>query len=176
MPMTDDMEFTADKLEKLKKYFILQKQYVELYEDMDSYDLMNMSEEEIQALEVQFTAAKNNMIVEETNAGVRLTVQNLRFQPDSAELVLGMEGNRLDDIASVLKLAGDSQILIEGHTASTGQPAAELALSQERARKIANELVDRGIQKDKIIVRGWGSAKPIAPNTNNAGKAWNRRV
>lgn len=137
---------------------------------------LNMSEEEIQALEVQFTAAKNNMIVEETNAGVRLTVQNLRFQPDSAELVLGMEGNRLDDIASVLKLAGDSQILIEGHTASTGQPAAELALSQERARKIANELVDRGIQKDKIIVRGWGSAKPIAPNTNNAGKALNRRV
>ena len=57
MPMTDDMEFTADKLEKLKKYFILQKQYVELYEDMDSYDLMNMSEEEMK----QYDNLKNQL-------------------------------------------------------------------------------------------------------------------
>lgn len=57
MPMTDDMEFTADKLEKLKKYFVLQKQYVELYEDMDSYDLMNMNEDEMK----QYDNLKNQL-------------------------------------------------------------------------------------------------------------------
>ena len=138
--------------------------------------VFGIDEENAAAMEIQFTAAKNDMIVEETSAGIRLTVQNVQFQADSAELMLGAEGNRLDEIARVLKMAGNSQILIEGHTASTGRPAGELSLSQERARKIANELVSRGIQKENIIVRGWGGTKPIAPNTNNAGKALNRRV
>ena len=134
------------------------------------------SNQAAKTLEMRLTAAKNDMIVEETAAGIRLTVQNVQFQADSAELVLGAEGNRLDDIASALRLADGAHILIEGHTAATGRPAAEYALSQERARKIANELASRGINKETIIVRGWGGTKPIAPNTNNAGKALNRRV
>lgn len=141
-----------------------------------SSDKSKDSATENKTLEVQLTAAKNDMIVEETSAGIRLTIQNLQFQPDSAELVPGLEGNRLDEIAKVLKMAPDSQILVEGHTAAVGKPAGELSLSQERARKIANELVNRGIPAKNLIVRGWGGTKPVAPNDTNAGRALNRRV
>lgn len=141
-----------------------------------SSDKSKDSATENKTLEVQLTAAKNDMIVEETSAGIRLTIQNLQFQPDSAELVPGLEGNRLDEIAKVLKMAPDSQILVEGHTAAVGKPAGELSLSQERARKIANELVSRGIPAKNLIVRGWGGTKPVAPNDTNAGRALNRRV
>ncbi len=125
---------------------------------------------------VQMEAAKNDMLFEDTDSGLRLRIQNINFQPDSAEFVLGTEGSRFDDIARVLKLAPKSKFLIEGHTASVGKPAGEQLLSEQRARKIANELVNRGLPADSFICRGWGGKKPLMPNDTNAGRALNRRV
>ena len=117
----------------------------------------------------------DSLSVENTASGLRLTMQNLRFKPDSAEL-LASEAARLDAIADVLRQAPDSQFLVEGHTASVGYPAGELKLSAERARAVAAALASRGIDADKFICRGSGAAKPIADNTTPEGKAKNRRV
>ena len=115
------------------------------------------------------------LAVEKTASGLRLTMQNLRFKADSAEL-LDSEAARLDAIAEVLKQAPESQFLVEGHTASVGYPAGELRLSAERARAIAAALARRGIDADKFICRGSGATKSIADNTTREGKAKNRRV
>ena len=119
--------------------------------------------------------AKNNMVVEKTPAGLRLSVRDVRFVPDSSE-VLPAEHYRLDEIASVLKLAPDVQFLIEGHTAAVGRPEGEQNLSVERAHKIAEELAKRGVNAAAFICRGWGGTKPIASNATDAGRAQNRRV
>lgn len=113
--------------------------------------------------------------VEDTSAGLRLSIQDLQFKADSAELLPG-EKDRLDKIASVLKLAPDSQFLVEGHTASIGKEAGELKLSKERAHSIAAELVKRGIPAEKFLCRGWGADKPVADNSTDEGRARNRRV
>ena len=113
--------------------------------------------------------------VENTTAGIRLTIQNLKFKPDSAEL-LPEEAKRLDQIAAVLKEAGNSQFLVEGHTASTGNENGEMQLSAERARAIAELLSKRGIQPSRFITKGSGSHKPVADNSTPQGKAQNRRV
>ncbi len=118
---------------------------------------------------------ENSMVFEETPAGIRLSVRDIKFKADSDE-VLGSEKGRLDEIAEVLKLAPDSQFLIEGHTASVGKPAGEQKLSEERASRIANELSKRGIPADKFICKGHGGNKPIAPNSSDSGRAKNRRV
>lgn len=119
--------------------------------------------------------AKNNMVVEKTPAGLRLSVRDVRFVPDSSD-VLPAEHYRLDEIASVLKLAPDMQFLIEGHTAAVGRPEGEQNLSVERAHKIAEELAKRGVNAAAFICRGWGGTKPIASNATDAGRAQNRRV
>ena len=75
-----------------------------------------------------------------------------------------------------MKLAPDSQFLIEGHTASVGKPSGEQKLSEERAKKIATELAKRGIAADKFICKGYGGTKPIADNSTDSGRAQNRRV
>ena len=113
--------------------------------------------------------------VENTEAGIRLTMQNLRFKPDSEELLPGEEG-RLDLIASLLKEIPESQFLVEGHTASTGNPKGEQRLSELRAKSIAAELVKRGISGGRFICKGSGASKPVADNSSAEGKALNRRV
>ena len=119
--------------------------------------------------------AKNDMVVEETDAGLRLSVRNLQFIPDSSQL-LPSERNRLDEIAKVLKLAPKATFLVEGHSASTGNPTGEKNLSVERAKSIVDELVKRGIPANQFIFRGLGSEVPIADNSTSEGKALNRRV
>ena len=119
--------------------------------------------------------AKNDMVVEETDAGLRLSVRNLQFVPDSSEL-LSSEKSRLDEIAKVLKLAPKATFLVEGHSASTGNPTGEKNLSVERAKSIVDELVKRGIPANQFIFRGLGSEVPIADNSTSEGKALNRRV
>lgn len=113
--------------------------------------------------------------VANTPAGIRLTMQNLQFKADSAELLPGEKEN-LDQIAEVLKLVPESQFLIEGHTASTGRTAGEKQLSLERAHSIAKELARRGIQESRFICRGSGGTKPVAENNTAEGRARNRRV
>lgn len=113
--------------------------------------------------------------VDNTEAGIRLTIQNLQFKADSAELLPGEE-KRLDQIAEILRLAEGAQFLIEGHTASTGYEAGEMKLSKERADSIAAALSSRGIGSERFICKGSGDKKPIASNDTAEGKALNRRV
>ena len=119
--------------------------------------------------------SEKKVIVENTAAGIRLTMQNLNFKPDSAELLPG-ENERLDQIAQVLKEVPNQMFLVEGHTASVGHEKGEMKLSVERADSVANALIQRGIPREKFICKGSGGTKPIADNSTPEGKAKNRRV
>ena len=114
--------------------------------------------------------------VDQTPAGLRLTILDLQFEADSERLLPG-ETKRLDNIAAVLKEAGQSQFLIEGHTARVGNSTdGEMELSLSRARSIAEALAKRGIQPGRFICKGSGGNKPIADNSTAEGRARNRRV
>ena len=119
--------------------------------------------------------SEKKVIVENTAAGIRLTMQNLNFKPDSSELLPG-ENERLDQIAQVLKEVPDQMFLVEGHTASVGYEKGEMKLSVERANSVANALIQRGISREKFICKGSVGTKPIADNSTPEGKAKNRRV
>lgn len=119
--------------------------------------------------------SEKKVIVENTAAGIRLTMQNLNFKPDSAELLPG-ENERLDQIAQVLKEVPNQMFLVEGHTASVGYEKGEMKLSVERADSVADALIQRGIPREKFICKGSGGTKPIADNSTPEGKAKNRRV
>lgn len=113
--------------------------------------------------------------VEETAAGLCLTMKNLQFMPDSAKLLPGEE-ERLNEIAQLLIVSNAPAFLIEGHTANTGVSDGEMELSIERARTIAQELVKRGVPAEKCICQGRGSSRPVADNSTPEGRAANRRV
>jgi outer membrane protein OmpA-like peptidoglycan-associated protein len=116
-----------------------------------------------------------NIEVSSVPEGIRLTIKDIRFVPDSADF-LPEENSRLDSIANALKQVPERTFLVEGHTASTGAPRNEMNLSIERAQRMVAAMVARGISADRFIYKGWGGTKPVGDNSSNAGRALNRRV
>jgi outer membrane protein OmpA-like peptidoglycan-associated protein len=51
-----------------------------------------------------------------------------------------------------------------------------MELSIERAQRMVEELVRRGISADRFIYKGWGGTRPIGDNSTNDGRSLNRRV
>ncbi|MDR2398730.1 MAG: OmpA family protein, partial [Spirochaetaceae bacterium] len=107
--------------------------------------------------------------------GVRLTVKDIRFVPNSPDF-LATETPRLDLIAQALQQVPERTFLVEGHTAVAGSTDGDLELSLERAKRMVDELVRRGISADRFIYKGWGSTKPLADNATEEGRSRNRRV
>ena len=106
---------------------------------------------------------------------VRLSIRNLRFVADQAELLPG-EVDRLDTIAEVLASVPEGVFLITGHTADVGSAESQQVLSEERARRIADGLIARGIAPGALRYEGRGGTEPVGDNTTDAGRAANRRV
>lgn len=107
---------------------------------------------------------------------IKFTMYDIKFVADEAD-ILPEETGRLDIIVeALLKVAGEAHFLIEGHTADLNRPEEQLELSVKRAERIAEELVKRGINANRIQTAGYGSTRPIAPSNNSENRAKNRRV
>jgi len=67
-------------------------------------------------------------------------------------------------------------IISQGHTDSTGGDEHNQALSERRARSVANFLIDEGVDSGRIVSMGYGEQHPVASNDNANGRSLNRRV
>ncbi|MBP7096490.1 MAG: OmpA family protein [Spirochaetia bacterium] len=114
--------------------------------------------------------------VAEDERGVAVTLENLRFAPDSTRLLPGEEA-KLALIAEVLARYPERDVLVAGHTALAGTAEQRMALSLSRARAVAELLASMGARSpDRIVVEGYGAERPVAPNDTEANMARNRRV
>jgi OmpA-OmpF porin, OOP family len=84
--------------------------------------------------------------------------------------------NIIEEIVKMLKENEDLTISIEGHTDNVGTPAANKALSLNRAKSVMTAITTQGIPTTRMKAAGWGQEKPIADNATEEGKAQNRRV
>ena len=82
----------------------------------------------------------------------------------------------LDRIAQSLQTYPDSLIDVYGHTDSTGSDQYNQALSERRARTVADYLVMRGVSAPRVRSLGYGETMPVASNDTEQGRALNRRV
>jgi OOP family OmpA-OmpF porin len=83
----------------------------------------------------------------------------------------------LDKLGNFMKEFPSSKGTLEGHTDTDGSKEANLKLSQARADSVRNYIVNKfGIDGNRITAKGYGSAKPVASNKTNSGKAKNRRI
>jgi OOP family OmpA-OmpF porin len=83
---------------------------------------------------------------------------------------------RLDAIKEILKNYPNAKFSIEGHTDSDGSDKLNQKLSEERATAVMNALIERGVNVDNLVSKGFGESQPVASNKTAAGKAQNRRT
>jgi outer membrane protein OmpA-like peptidoglycan-associated protein len=122
-------------------------------------------------------------MVQEVTAGDMLSALNkqgfvalyINFDTDKATIKLESKPI-IDQIVKLLKDNPGLKVGVEGHTDSTGTPARNKTLSQQRAESVASALVKAGIDAKRLAAAGWGQDKPIADNKTEEGKAKNRRV
>jgi outer membrane protein OmpA-like peptidoglycan-associated protein len=83
----------------------------------------------------------------------------------------------LQNAAAQIKLLAPGTVLeIAGYTDNTGDPAANVALSQQRADAVRNVLIHAGVDPSMLVAKGYGSANPIANNDLLEGRFRNRRI
>jgi outer membrane protein OmpA-like peptidoglycan-associated protein len=83
-----------------------------------------------------------------------------------------------ESLAKAAVTLKDSQtnIVIEGHTDSTGSDAVNQPLSERRAARVRDYLNSQGVPASRMIAVGYGSSRPAVPNDSEANRALNRRV
>lgn len=82
----------------------------------------------------------------------------------------------LDQVAAALKPCGKLSLAIGGHTDSTGDAQINATLSQERANRVRDALVARGLDATKISAQGFGSSQPKVSGSDAAANSTNRRI
>jgi outer membrane protein OmpA-like peptidoglycan-associated protein len=83
----------------------------------------------------------------------------------------------LDQVAGVLKSHPDLLLVdVEGHTDERGSGSYNILLSHARATAVADYLVSKGVDRARLVPRGFGPTRPVGSNTSVEGRAANRRV
>jgi len=91
------------------------------------------------------------------------------IRPDAAKA--------LTDLATIIRANPQGRTRLEGHTDSAGNDKYNQALSERRAESVKQWLVtNEKLDPAKMITRGGGKTKPIAPNDTDANRQKNRRL
>ena len=83
---------------------------------------------------------------------------------------------QLKNVADIFRAFPTVKVKIGGYTDNTGNPAANLTLSQARANSVMNALTALGVATDRLSAEGYGEQYPVADNSTEAGRAQNRRI
>ena len=101
---------------------------------------------------------------------VTFDYDSAQIKPDSFEL--------LDSFGSALN-GGlvDADIVVSGHTDSSGTETYNQRLSIRRAQAVVDYLIYRHhVADSRLVVQGLGESSPIADNQTSKGRSMNRRV
>ena len=97
------------------------------------------------------------------------------FDVDKTELKPVAKTN-LQNLAASLVKNPETNILIIGHTDSTGTVAHNMDLSVRRAESVKSQIVAGGVDGARLSTQGKGPTEPVGDNKTADGRALNRRV
>lgn len=107
---------------------------------------------------------------------VKMAFDDLRFKEGSA-VIEESSFESLNRLGDMMKKNPSYKLRIEGHTDNQGDPAANVNLSQKRARAVRDYLIyEKDIDPTRFQVIGYGGNQPIMDNATEEGRAKNRRV
>jgi outer membrane protein OmpA-like peptidoglycan-associated protein len=115
------------------------------------------------------TLGVQNVLIFDYSEKVAFDVDRFDLKPDALPIL-----NTQADILSIY--FPHALVYVCGYTDATGSEEHNLRLSLKRAQAVADYLVARGIDKDRLKIRGFGKDYPVETNATAAGRALNRRT
>jgi len=137
--------------------------YVEVYREL---------KDTIETIQMDTLSVLDSITVKKT---YMVPLPNVNFITDSDILVEGSKKD-LDSLASYLKKHPEWNAIIEGHTDDVGDDEHNLKLSQARATRVKNYLVNKGISASRITAIGYGKTRPKSKGKTKEDRMLNRRV
>lgn len=114
--------------------------------------------------------------VERVGEGILITFDSgLLFDVNSFALKNATRDN-LNELAVTLNKYDETEVLVQGHTDSSGSDELNMELSNNRANSVANHLKVNGVLSERLVTMGLGENEPIADNGTASGRQKNRRV
>lgn len=125
----------------------------------------------IDAGTIKVSFRKGRMIVEMASA--------VLFDSGKTELKAG-GATALDELVEAFQSVADRDLLIAGHTDTdpikTRRFKSNWELSTARAVVVVDYMISKGFPAEHLGAAGFGQMDPVAPNTDEQGKAQNRRI
>ena len=105
---------------------------------------------------------KSNSNSSSTPRKVKEYVINPVFYDSDTDIINATARKELDVIAKLMKQYEDIELDIRAHTLEDGMEAVDLYFSIKRAEQVAKYLVSKGVDANRILLKGYGSNYPIA--------------
>jgi len=127
-----------------------------------------------QAKELQQNIA--GATVERVGEGIQVTFASGLLYDIDSDRVRAEAAQNLRNLAASLGKYPNTELLIVGHTDSTGSTPYNQGLSERRARAASDYLVTQGVSATRLRAAGRGENEPLTSNSAEAGRQLNRRV
>lgn len=115
--------------------------------------------------------------IEQTERGVLMVLPGtVLFEVNQSAFREAVARPYLDRLADLVTRKSTKRLAIEGHTDADGSAVLNDALSKARATAVADAMVARGVQRERIDIAGYSFNRPVASNATDEGKRLNRRV
>ncbi len=116
--------------------------------------------------------------VERVGEGISVTFDEnsgVYFDTNKSD-IKGSAATTLERLARIFKEYPNSDILVVGHTDSSGADDYNMSLSQRRAQAVTAFLSSKGLAVNRFTATWYGETQPREDNSTAEGRAKNRRV
>ena len=184
--LQDDNKYLKEKRQQDKdKIAVLEKQNKEVQRE---HELITLQEKETKARleadrhfqqlfnEVQGMFTQDQAEVYKQGKNLVIRLKTIHF-PVGKDLIMPDNYALLSQVRKAIRTFSESEVVIEGHTDSTGSAAINAQLSQKRAEAVRQYFIASGaLEEQKLTAIGYGSERPLATNDTAEGRAINRRI
>ena len=98
-----------------------------------------------------------------------VVIEDVNYGFDEAKLDQQARNAIDTTVLELMQENPDLTVQIRSHTDAAGSDEYNLELSQRRAQRVVDYLVEQGIDRDRLVPKGFGERRPIAPNFNLDG-------
>jgi len=170
-----DLDFMIENSKKLQQRVAsLEGKTLEEHQEKERLLAEKRFNEKLSSIQHFFKPDEAEVYKKQNQIIIRL--KKMQF-PVGQSVIMPDNYDLLSKVQRAIRTFGEPDVIIGGHTDSTGSEEVNEHLSQQRADAVRQYFVaNETLPYEKIIAVGYGSMRPIASNANESGRAMNRRI